>query len=563
MVPAAVLLAVLAGGRASAQNAGQAELDKATQRKIEAITMADLSEVIRLCEQAQKKGLSKGNAAFAKNLLTASLVQRGSVFATKVFHEIPNDPDWLKDRSAALADLERGLKLDAQQPQALFLLARLLFLPDGDVKRAAKALDDTIALSGDDPPMLSEALVLRASLERDPVRRQGDLDRAIQVAPANASALRARGLNRAEMDKFDAALDDFDKAIALDPRQISTYQYKVQVLVKQRKLKEAVAVLDRAERFLPKNVDLITLKAQILQAEGDARAALAELDRAVAQDPGNLRVRHMRAAWRHEMGDEAGTLADLEKLLAANPNQPGLQQDRVKLLAALGRLAEATAAGEQLHKANPRDGSMTLLLGRLYTAQKQYQKAADAYTEVLADHPEAWTAHRDRGNVFLSLGRQAEAIADYDRAMQSRPKDVEILNNLAWALATAPEDKLRDGKRAVILAEEACRQTGYKADYILSTLAAAYAESGDFDAAQRWAAKAVDEATKAHREELKKELASYQAHKPWREAEPISEAPAAGKKPPVKTPPAKKAEATPAATKPEAKKPEAEKTEKK
>jgi len=109
-------------------------------------------------------------------------------------------------------------------------------------------------------------------------------------------------------------------------------------------------------------------------------------------------------------------------------------------------------------------------------------------------------------------------VADYDKALQLRPKDVAVLNNLAWVLATAPEEKVRDGKRALILAQEVSRLTNYRQDYVLSTLAAAYAEAGDFQSARQWAAKAVELGSKEHVEQLKLELQSYQAGKPWREA---------------------------------------------
>ena len=97
---------------------------------------------------------------------------------------------------------------------------------------------------------------------------------------------------------------------------------------------------------------------------------------------------------------------------------------------------------------------------------------------------------RGRGDARLNLGRRADAIADYERALKLQPNDLGILNNFAWVLATAPEDNLRDGHRALAMATEASRQTAYKQDYILSTLAAAYAETGDFESARKWAAEA-------------------------------------------------------------------------
>ena len=75
-------------------------------------------------------------------------------------------------------------------------------------------------------------------------------------------------------------------------------------------------------------------------------------------------------------------------------------------------------------------------------------------------------------------------------------EDENLLNNFAWVLATSPDDKLRDGERAVKMATEACELTGYETPHILSTLAAAYAETGDFENANKWSQKAVETSQK-------------------------------------------------------------------
>ena len=70
------------------------------------------------------------------------------------------------------------------------------------------------------------------------------------------------------------------------------------------------------------------------------------------------------------------------------------------------------------------------------------------------------------------------------------PEESGLLNNLAWVLATSPNDKVRDGKRSIELATKACELTEYKEAHILSTLASGYAEEGDFETAKKWSAKA-------------------------------------------------------------------------
>ena len=174
---------------------------------------------------------------------------------------------------------------------------------------------------------------------------------------------------------------------------------------------------------------------------------------------------------------------------------------------------------ETLRRQNPKDLAVLAQLGSLYAVKKDYAKAIDLYSTVLKARPKEAAVLIMRAETLVNAGRRAEALTDYDKSLALQPKDVAVLNNLAWLLATAPEANLRDGRRAVMLATQACRMTDYKKDFILSTLAAAYAESGDFDSAVKWSSKAAElgAKNKEYGASLKKELASYQAKKPWRE----------------------------------------------
>ena len=202
------------------------------------------------------------------------------------------------------------------------------------------------------------------------------------------------------------------------------------------------------------------------------------------------------------------------------PNDPKAIRLRIILLIAADKRDEALEALETLRRQDPKDLSVLEQLGLLYGAKKDYAKAIDLYSAVLKRRPKDAVVLVMRAETLVSAGRRAEALTDYDKSLVLQPKDVAVLNNLAWLLATAPEANLRDGRRAVMLATQACRMTDYKKDFILSTLAAAYAESGDFDSAVKWSTKAAELGAdnKEYGVSLKKELASYQAKKPWREA---------------------------------------------
>jgi cytochrome c-type biogenesis protein CcmH/NrfG len=88
------------------------------------------------------------------------------------------------------------------------------------------------------------------------------------------------------------------------------------------------------------------------------------------------------------------------------------------------------------------------------------------------------------------------ALAAYAEAIQSNPANAEAHVELAWLLATHPDDRLRDGRRAISLARRAIT-LGSAHPALYETLAAAYAEAGDFDEAVLWRAESLDAAIHA------------------------------------------------------------------
>ena len=91
-------------------------------------------------------------------------------------------------------------------------------------------------------------------------------------------------------------------------------------------------------------------------------------------------------------------------------------------------------------------------------------------------------------------------------------------NGLAWLLCTAPDDKVRDGKRALAGAKKACELTDHKNGGYLDTLAAAHAEVGEFDKAVEWQAKALKmgDIPIKDMDSAKKRLELFKGKKPYR-----------------------------------------------
>jgi tetratricopeptide (TPR) repeat protein len=142
----------------------------------------------------------------------------------------------------------------------------------------------------------------------------------------------------------------------------------------------------------------------------------------------------------------------------------------------------------------------------------------------LRDYPYDVPTHNDLGVLLVQNGDVQGGIAQWEKSLEIDPNDGNALNNLAWILATFPADAIRDGKRAVALAEKATTLPGGAVPIVFRTLAAAYAESGDFAKAINVAQHAIDLATTQSNPSLmatlRHEIELYQAGTAYRESPP-------------------------------------------
>lgn len=156
--------------------------------------------------------------------------------------------------------------------------------------------------------------------------------------------------------------------------------------------------------------------------------------------------------------------------------------------------------------------------GIAWRALGQYQRAMDDHNQALEVDPRWAAAYANRGNAYAHLGRHDLALADYDQAIRLDPELLAAHNNLAWSLATRPESELRDGRRAVASATKACSLTHWANPECLDTLAAAYAEAGDFDQALHWENQALKLSTPETEQTaaFASRLALYRTRQPYR-----------------------------------------------
>jgi tetratricopeptide (TPR) repeat protein len=180
-------------------------------------------------------------------------------------------------------------------------------------------------------------------------------------------------------------------------------------------------------------------------------------------------------------------------------------------------VAEAIADYSEAIHLDPKNPLPYNNRGNAYRARREYDKAIEDYSEAIHLNPGDALAHNNRGCAHGNKKEYDNAIEDFEKAIRLNPFYAAPHNNLAWLLATCSKDSVRDGKRALELATKACELTNWEDPPMLDTLAAANAETSNFEEAVKWVKKALDlddDTDKA--EEHRRQLRLYRDKKPYR-----------------------------------------------
>ena len=143
--------------------------------------------------------------------------------------------------------------------------------------------------------------------------------------------------------------------------------------------------------------------------------------------------------------------------------------------------------------------------GRAHSKKGEFSRSIKDFDEAIRLRGDDAIYVRGRGWAYYRKGEYDRAIEDLDQAIRLKPNDARTLNTKAWILATARSTEVRDGHEAVRLAREAVRLIDNPA--IRDTLAAAYAEAGQFDDAVAEQQRAIEMLRAAGRDD---EVADFQ-----------------------------------------------------
>jgi len=207
--------------------------------------------------------------------------------------------------------------------------------------------------------------------------------------------------------------------------------------------------------------------------------------------------------------------------LACNSNNVDAEVLLAESYHAQGKPGEAMAHFEKALLIDPNQVQVHSSLGVYYLEAGRMNDSLEHLKRALEIQPDFGDAHYNIGNTYLAMGEVNEGLSHYRKAIEIDPNDIDATSSLAWVLATWPNAPVRDGTKAVELAERADAFTGHKSQMASTSLAAAYAETGRFPEAIKTAQRALDLAlatrNTADADSIRSQLATYRSNRPFRD----------------------------------------------
>lgn len=313
---------------------------------------------------------------------------------------------------------------------------------------------------------------------------------ALQMKPdtMTAAAIHSwRAIAYRHKNNLDKAIADANESIRLNPRYYGGYFQRAAISRRSGNLDQAISSYDAAIRLNPNNAQSYYGRAIAYSQKGDYDQAIRDSTEAIRLQDKTMQsdFHYNRAIYYQSLGNFDKAIADYNDAIRRAPNDLRNYGGRAKAFEEIGQLDKASADYERAIRLN-------------------------------ATEP---NDYRQRGFAYFAKGNYRAAASDYEKAARLSPSDYDAAHNLAWFQATCPEDSLRNGKDALEGSLRLCRRSNWQDSNAVDTLAAAYAETGDFDNAVKYQTQALNMkgVHALSRKRMQERLELYRQHKPYRQ----------------------------------------------
>ncbi len=340
-------------------------------------------------------------------------------------------------------------------------------------------------MSRDDARSLFQ--IVRITQQSDLKAAKKTYEEIIRLAPDFAQAHSKLGVVCLQLGELDEAKQHLGNALDIDPN-LATALYNMGVIAaRSGDFSSAEKYFRKVVQANPRSTEAVFNLGLILLNQQKYQAAKAYLDKALELAPANANILYNHGNANAALNNHENAIHDYSMAIQIQPAFFAAYRNRAKSSMRLGK----------------------------------YDAANDDYTKAIELAPQNANLHFNRGQIRQILGNTEAALDDYETTIRLNPMHVMAYNNKAWLLATSSKGAIRNGEEAVANAERAMQMSKSKRHDILDTLAAAYAETGQYEKAVKWQRKAIDQAPEDAKKALTERLRIYQSHKPYRSSAPL------------------------------------------
>jgi tetratricopeptide (TPR) repeat protein len=318
------------------------------------------------------------------------------------------------------------------------------------------------------------------------------------------------------MPPFTAQLGHAARQAAVDDR-VKTLQ---RAALAPSALKEAIKIYERSLADRPDDWYLHDHFAYLAKACSAPDVAAAHWQFVLRDFPWLIDRREQLAEALLDAGqiDEAAT--EFRSVMEEQPANAAAHNGLGMVLLRKGNIDQSIDQLRQALKIDADNYAMRVNLGMALSEQGKLDEAVSEFQSAVKIDPDRVEARINLATICGNQGKVKEAVAQLHEVVRLQPDNVDWLSQLAFILATCPHDSIRSGSEAVKLAEKAVSLSQGQDPASLDSLAASYAELGDFAKAAQTAEQAMSLAYRQNKialtQTLKARLDLYKAHAPLR-----------------------------------------------
>ena len=355
---------------------------------------------------------------------------------------------------------------------------------------------------------------------------------ALALQPSLAAARFGAGRAALARREYRRAVDQLTEALKLDSRATKVhyplamaYRGLGDVTQAEAHLAQQGDVEPRPVDPLMREIDGLLESPEAYNIRGGAeleaghwQAAAAQFRKGLELAPNEPSLRHRLGTALSQMGDTRGAMEQFEQVLRTSPDYARSHFSLGVLLSGAGRDPEAIEHFSTALKYDPRYVEARVQLAGVLARTGRPGEALVQYTQALESDPSNADAAFGRAMALVRLRRYADARDRFAEGIKTHPEQSMFSHALARLLAAAPDDRVRDGRRALQFVDQLIK--GPQTIELAETTAMALAELGRYGEAAAVQRDALTGATNGGLPNVERRIAEnlrlYESGKPCR-----------------------------------------------